>query len=47
MDSEVDARVFSVIDRIRANSPKTGINEVIETLGVRDARYSDVKFEYA
>lgn len=47
MDNEVDPRVFSVIDRIRANSPKTGITEVIEKLGVRDARYSDVKFEYA
>ncbi|MBA2960531.1 MULTISPECIES: DUF3883 domain-containing protein [Ramlibacter] len=47
MENEVDIRVFKVVDRIRANTPRLGITEVIEKLGVRNTRSPEVKFEYA
>jgi hypothetical protein len=37
MESEVNLVVFKVIDDIRANSPKLGITEVIQRMGVREA----------
>lgn len=47
MQNEVDPTVFQVVDRIRASSPKLRITEVIEKLGVRDAKYTELKYEYA
>ncbi len=37
MQNEVNPVVFKVVDEIRANSPKLGITEVIQRMGVRDA----------
>lgn len=38
MQNEVNPVVFKVVDDIRMNSPKLGITEVIQRMGVRDAR---------
>lgn len=38
MQNEVNPAVFKVVDDIRANSPKLGITEVVQRMGVRDAR---------
>lgn len=47
MEEEVDPIVFAVVERIRLSSPRRGVTEVIEKLGVRDPRSPSVKFEYA
>lgn len=44
MENEVNPVVFKVVDEIRANSPKRGITEVVERMGVRDAK--DRRFDY-
>jgi hypothetical protein len=45
MQNEVNPRVLEVVERIRTSTPRRGITEVIERIGVRDAR--DKRSDYA
>jgi hypothetical protein len=45
MQTEVNPAVLAVVERIRTSTPKRSASEVIERMGVRDAR--DKRFDYA